>query len=108
MNPLVTGTLKIILFASPFQELLPRGKHMNPLWEKNMATNAILSAKLSATGSAPNVHLLKHNWNDLILEGTQISHGDFFDFIHLSEAGYRKVFKPVYETVKELLTKSDK
>ncbi|KAL1452428.1 hypothetical protein WDU94_006662 [Cyamophila willieti] len=87
-------------------ELLPRGKQINKLWEKNLATNKCLEDRLSAIHSK--VKLFKHKTDDFVIDGKQISVTDFFDYIHLSESGNRKVFGPVYEQIKNILTDLDK
>ncbi|KAI5708705.1 hypothetical protein M8J76_001530 [Diaphorina citri] len=88
-------------------ELLPRGKLINKLWTKNLATNQILADKLSPAPLGPKVHLIQHN-TDEIISKDEISQGDFYDYLHLTESGYRKVFTPVYEKVKQILSDLDK
>ncbi|XP_008486778.2 platelet-activating factor acetylhydrolase IB subunit gamma-like, partial [Diaphorina citri] len=95
-----------LLFSSS-QELLPRGKLINKLWLKNLATNQILADKLSPAPLGPKVHLIQHN-TDEIISKDEISQGDFYDYLHLTESGYRKVFTPVYEKVKQILSDLDK
>lgn len=89
-------------------ELLPRGRNMNKLWEKNITTNAALQAALASNPLGPKVHLHRHKEEDFVINGNQISTADFFDYLHLSESGNRKVFTPVYERIKKILTELDK
>uniref|UniRef100_A0A8D8XHV2 Platelet-activating factor acetylhydrolase IB subunit beta n=1 Tax=Cacopsylla melanoneura TaxID=428564 RepID=A0A8D8XHV2_9HEMI len=107
----IVGLVKLVQSKQPkatifVMELLPRGKHMNRLWEKNIATNKYLVEKLSSLG--PKVKLQVHKSDDFVINGNQTSATDFFDYLHMSETGNRKVFGPVFEQVKKVLADLDK
>ncbi|BES90203.1 Platelet-activating factor acetylhydrolase [Nesidiocoris tenuis] len=80
-------------------ELLPRGQNPNPLRDKNSEVNRIINVKLNGLLKVATV------CGDLGLvqpDGT-ISHHDMPDFLHLSDAGYRKAFENVSEVLHQLV-----
>lgn len=103
-------------------ELLPRGRHRNPLWAKFTSVNSLLKVRAS---SAPldksRLEFITHDYSDLILRedseksdsdesrsSDQISASDFFDYIRLSDSGARKVFGPIHDIVLQLLGEDER
>ncbi|XP_032905832.1 platelet-activating factor acetylhydrolase IB subunit alpha2 [Amblyraja radiata] len=79
--------------------LLPRGEKPNPLREKNGQVNQLLKSSLV---KFPKMQLLNVDAGFVHSDGT-ISHHDMFDYLHLTQMGYAKVCKPVYELLVQLL-----
>lgn len=85
------------------QDLLPRGQHPNPLRERNAATNKLVRSKVAGMNCVQAVSADK----GLLQPDDSISHHDMPDYLHLSEAGYRKAFEPVYELLLQLLSEGE-
>uniref|UniRef100_A0A1B6E6I7 SGNH hydrolase-type esterase domain-containing protein n=1 Tax=Clastoptera arizonana TaxID=38151 RepID=A0A1B6E6I7_9HEMI len=81
-------------------ELLPRGQYPNPLREKNAAVNKLLRSRASGL---PKVEIVSTDKGLIQQDGT-ISHHDMPDYLHLSDAGYRKSFEALHELILQLLT----
>ncbi|XP_007905503.1 platelet-activating factor acetylhydrolase IB subunit beta [Callorhinchus milii] len=79
--------------------LLPRGERPNCLREKNRAVNQLLKKSLL---KFPNMQFLNVDGDFVHSDGT-ISHHDMFDYLHLTQIGYAKVAKPLYELLIQLL-----
>ncbi|XP_051895988.1 platelet-activating factor acetylhydrolase IB subunit alpha2-like [Pristis pectinata] len=79
--------------------LLPRGEKPNPLREKNAQVNLLLKRSLV---KFPKMQFLNVDADFVHSDGT-ISHHDMFDYLHLTQIGYAKVCKPVYELLIQLL-----
>lgn len=82
------------------QELLPRGQYPNPLRERNATVNKLLRSKASGL---PKVEVVSTDMGLIQQDGT-ISHHDMPDYLHLSDAGYRKAFEALYELILQLLS----
>lgn len=79
--------------------LLPRGKHPNPLRERNRRVNELLAEVLP---SLPNASLLDVDPGFVSSDGT-ISHHDMYDYLHLSRLGYSRVCQTLHKTLLQLL-----
>nr|CAD7587778.1 unnamed protein product [Timema genevievae] len=108
----IAGGLKEIIIAITKEKpsalllvttLLPRGLNPNPLRVRNAAVNVLLEdivIELSKTNA--NVELIKID-QGFILPSGLISRKDFFDFLHLTNEGYKKAFENVHERAKSKL-----
>ncbi|XP_015371551.1 PREDICTED: platelet-activating factor acetylhydrolase IB subunit beta homolog [Diuraphis noxia] len=79
--------------------ILPRGPNPNPLRILGTQVNEILSEKVK---SIFKVELFTAHAHLLQLDGT-LSQEDAPDYLHPSEIGYRKIFNPIFERLKEIL-----
>lgn len=79
--------------------MLPRGQHPNPLRERNKQVNHLLASRLAGE---PKCELLVTG-QDLVQADETINHHDMFDYLHLTQEGYRKVFEPLHELLQQLL-----
>lgn len=86
-----------------FQEVLPRGQMPNPLREKNDIVNEYLRQKFA---SYSKVEVIGSGKTLLQSDGS-VSHHDMLDYLSLTEAGYRKVFEPIYELILQLMGEND-
>ncbi|XP_054278799.1 platelet-activating factor acetylhydrolase IB subunit beta homolog [Macrosteles quadrilineatus] len=86
-----------------FVELLPRGQHPNPLRERNSAVNELVRRKLQGQ---PRVQTVSCEKGLVGTDGT-ISHHDMPDYLHLSDAGYRKAFEPLHDLLLQLLSEGE-
>lgn len=84
-------------------DLLPRGQHPNPLRERNAAVNKLVRSKVAGMNRVEAVSADK----GLVQPDGTISHHDMPDYLHLSEAGYRKAFESVYELLLQLLSEGE-
>ncbi|XP_066991158.1 platelet-activating factor acetylhydrolase IB subunit alpha1 [Anabrus simplex] len=84
--------------------LLPRGQHPNPLRERNSKVNKLLISELMAMPRCETVVIDK----GMVQADGSISHHDMYDYLHLTNAGYRKAFEPVYELLLQLLSEGQK
>lgn len=84
-------------------ELLPRGRGPNPLRDRNMEVNKLLRAAVS---NLPKVETVSADKGLVQADGTISTH-DMPDFLHLSDAGYRKAFEPVYDLLLQLLAEGE-
>ncbi|XP_044738649.1 platelet-activating factor acetylhydrolase IB subunit alpha2-like [Chrysoperla carnea] len=89
--------------------LLPRGQTPNKLRDLNNEVNTLLLKKFrTPIDSKPeleqNIHIVEIHNNIIQSDGT-ISHYLLHDYLHLTNAGYTKIFTPVYEKLCELLNK---
>lgn len=85
-------------------ELLPRGRNPNPIRDHCNKVNQILRTKISSLSKIETVSASK----GLVQTDGTISHHDMPDFLHLSDAGYRKAFESVYELLNQLLFENEK
>lgn len=85
--------------------LLPRGRYVNPLRERNSRVNEFLEQKMSQLPSPGRVQLVKSDSGFVQADGS-ISHLDLYDYLHLSPQGQRKVFEPVHDLLVQLLAES--
>jgi len=85
--------------------LLPRGRYVNPLRERNSQVNQVLEQKISLLPSPRRVQLVKSDSGFVQPDGS-ISHLDLYDYLHLSPQGQRKVFEPVHDLLVQLLAES--
>lgn len=83
--------------------MLPRGQMPNPLREKNEKTNEYVRQKLSSKRRVEIIPASK----TLIQADGSISHHDMPDYLSLTEAGYRKIFEPIYELILQLFGEND-
>ncbi|KRT80846.1 lipase [Oryctes borbonicus] len=79
--------------------LLPRGQFPNPYRDRNDHVNTFLLDKFFnqdiADELTKNVHVV--SVHDNIIQGDQsISHYLMYDYLHLTDTGYTKIFEPVY------------
>nr|XP_020454535.1 platelet-activating factor acetylhydrolase IB subunit beta-like isoform X2 [Monopterus albus] len=79
--------------------LLPRGERPNPLREKNTAINEFLRSWLPRLGQ---VQFLDVSGEFIHSDGTIIPR-DMFDFLHLTQTGYRTVAKPLSDLLLQIL-----
>jgi len=86
--------------------LLPRGRYVNPLRERNSRVNELLEQKMSLMPSPPRRAQLVKCDSDLVQADGSISHLDLYDYLHLSPQGQRKVFEPVHDLLVQLLAES--
>lgn len=91
------------------QTLLPRGQYSNPCRERNAEVNIYLLDKFDnkdIVGDTlmQNVYIV--SIHDNIIQNDQtISHHIMHDYLHLTDAGYTKIFRPVYDKLRTLLKK---
>lgn len=78
--------------------ILPRGQNPNPLREKNTTLNTLLLTNFENNPNCQfnHIHMVPIHENVLQSDNT-ISHYIMYDYLHLSDAGYSKIFTPVYE-----------
>lgn len=90
----ITQFLKFLFF----QTLLPRGQYPNRLRKKNAEVNNLLMDYFSNEKSSEYspVHIVPIHENIIQSDGT-ISHYIMYDYLHLTDSGYTKVFTPVYD-----------
>lgn len=98
------GDVNIIL-----PTLLPRGQFPNPYRERNDHVNTFLLDKFLnqdiADELTKNVHVV--NIDENIIQGDQsISHHLMYDYLHITDSGYVKIFEPVYQKLCTVLNKS--
>ncbi|KAK5859183.1 hypothetical protein PBY51_003267 [Eleginops maclovinus] len=79
--------------------LLPRGERPNPLREKNAAVNEILSDSLPRLGRAQLLDVSR----EFVHSDGAISPQDMFDFLHLTQTGYRTLAKPLSDLLLQIL-----
>lgn len=75
----------------------------NPLREKNEKANEYIRQKLSSKQRVEIVSASK----TLIQADGSISHHDMPDYFSLTEAGYRKIFEPIYELILQLFGENE-
>lgn len=87
------------------QTLLPRGQQPNRLREKNQQVNKLIAEKYSANrkDKVQTVSIDK----GLVHSDGQISHHDMFDYLNLTNAGYKKVFEPIYDLLTQILNENE-
>lgn len=88
-----------------FQTLLPRGHSPNKLREKNQAVNKLVAEKYSAAGTQK-VQTVQIDKGLVQADGT-ISHHDMFDYLCLTNAGYKKLFEPVFDLLSQILNENE-
>ncbi|XP_029304593.1 platelet-activating factor acetylhydrolase IB subunit alpha2 [Cottoperca gobio] len=79
--------------------LLPRGERPNPLREKNAAVNEFLLSWLPRLGRAQVLDVS----GDFVHSDGAISPQDMFDFLHLTQTGYRTIAKPLSDLLLQIL-----
>lgn len=92
------------LFYS-FQTLLPRGQQPNRLREKNQQVNKLIAERYS-TNRKDKVQTVQIDKGLVQADGT-ISHHDMFDYLNLTNAGYKKVFEPIYDLLSQILNENE-
>lgn len=80
-----------------FQGLLPYGQYPNMLRELGTDVNECVKQKIE---DMSNVVLFIP---DLLQPNGTLSEEDAPDFLHPSERGYRKIFNPIFEHLKNIL-----
>ena len=75
----------------------------NPLREKNEKANEYLRQNLSSKRRIEIIAASK----TLIQADGSISHHDMPDYLSLTEAGYRKIFEPIYELILQLFGENE-
>lgn len=89
--------------------LLPRGNQPNKLREKNDKVNQLLTIKCSSSSSLSGlkkVQIVPIHKGIVLSDGT-ISHHDMFDYLHLTNAGAKKVFEPILDLLTQILTENE-
>lgn len=79
--------------------LLPRGEYSNKLSHKNERTNALVEEKM---WGIPNTQFLTTGEHLGLAKGV-INSIDMYDYLHLTNVGYRKTFLPVVRIIRRLL-----
>ncbi|XP_049824837.1 platelet-activating factor acetylhydrolase IB subunit beta homolog [Aethina tumida] len=86
--------------------LLPRGHFPNPYRERNDHVNTFLIDKFCNEANVDevteNVHVVPIHEN-IVGNDQTISHYIMHDYLHLTNAGYNKIFTPVYDKLCEVL-----
>ncbi|KAJ8315979.1 hypothetical protein KUTeg_005993 [Tegillarca granosa] len=77
----------------------PRGEKPNPVREKIATINKDLLKKLSGT---PNVTFINIEPSMFINEDGLISHKDMYDYLHMTDDGYKKFCEPLQEEIQNL------
>ncbi|GJQ73495.1 hypothetical protein Trydic_g13850 [Trypoxylus dichotomus] len=90
--------------------LLPRGQFPNPYRDRNDHVNTFLLDKFLnqdiADDITKNVHVVSVHEN--IIQGDQsISHYLMYDYLHLTDSGYTKIFEPIYHKLRLILNKAN-
>ncbi|XP_022916395.1 platelet-activating factor acetylhydrolase IB subunit alpha1-like [Onthophagus taurus] len=89
--------------------MLPRGQFPNPYRERMDHVNLFLLDKFTNDGNADdltiNVHIVSIHEN-IVRSDQTISHHLLYDYLHLSDSGYSKIFEPVYKTLLKVLENS--
>lgn len=85
--------------------MLPRGHHPNKLREKNEVVNKLLAEKYSTSGTNK-VQMVQIGKGLVQADGT-ISHHDMFDYLNLTNTGYKKVFEPIYDLLTQILNENE-
>lgn len=83
--------------------LLPRGHLPNTLREKNNKINEIVRTK---TNGMRKVQIVTIDKGMIQTDGT-ISHHDMFDYLHLTNAGSKKAFEPVYDLLSQIISENE-
>ena len=83
------------------QGIPPRGQYPNPVREKIVAVNDLLSTQLSAEPSTTFFHVDPSVFINST-DGT-ISHHDMYDYLHLSRRGITKLAEPLLEEIETIL-----
>lgn len=78
----------------------PRGEKPNPLREKIKKINESLQAKLY---NKPNVMFLNVDFSLFVNSEGLIDSADMYDYLHMTNEGYRKFCEPLVEEVQNLL-----
>lgn len=88
--------------------LLPRGNQPNKLREKNDKVNQLLTVKCasSSISGLKKVQIVPIHKGIVLSDGT-ISHHDMFDYLHLTNAGAKKVFEPILDLLTQILTENE-
>ncbi|XP_031622806.1 platelet-activating factor acetylhydrolase IB subunit beta homolog [Contarinia nasturtii] len=85
--------------------LLPRGQQPNRLREKNQQVNKLIAEKYS-TNREDKVQTVQIDKGLVQADGT-ISHHDMFDYLNLTNTGYKKVFEPIYDLLSQILNENE-
>ncbi|XP_055300747.1 platelet-activating factor acetylhydrolase IB subunit beta homolog [Sitodiplosis mosellana] len=85
--------------------LLPRGQQPNKLREKNKQVNKLIAEKFS-TNRKDKVQTVQID-KGLVQADGMISHHDMFDYLNLTNAGYKKVFEPIFDLLSQILTENE-
>jgi len=93
--------------------LLPRGQNPNPYRERNEHVNTFLIDQFDreigmheeVESWVRNVHLVKIH-QGIVQADQTISHHVMHDYLHLTDAGYTKIFEPVYSKLCQVLGKN--
>lgn len=88
--------------GSNLQGIPPRGQFDNPLRHKIATINAGVAGRIRGWR---NVTFFDVDPRWFITPGGDgsISHHDMYDYLHLTRAGYRKLFEPLLEEIQTLL-----
>lgn len=88
-----------------FQTLLPRGQQPNKLREKHLQVNKLIAERFS-TNRKDKVQTVQIDKGLVQADGT-ISHHDMFDYLNLTNAGYKKVFEPIFDLLSQILSENE-
>lgn len=97
--------IRIVSIVSTKQTLLPRGQQPNKLREKNLEVNKLIAERFS-TNRKDKVQIVQIDKGLVQADGT-ISHHDMFDYLNLTNAGYKKVFEPIYDLLSQILNENE-
>lgn len=85
---------------------MPRGQYQNPYRERNDHVNTFILDKFCNEANADelteNVHVVPIHEN-IVGNDQTISHHILYDYLHLTNSAYTKIFSKVYEKLCELL-----
>lgn len=97
--------IRIVSIVSTKQTLLPRGQQPNKLRGKNLEVNKLIAERFS-TNRKDKVQIVQIDKGLVQADGT-ISHHDMFDYLNLTNAGYKKVFEPIYDLLSQILNENE-
>lgn len=88
-----------LIKISLLQGLLPRGEFPNMLRDRNTKVNEIISSRFNDHSAVEVIC----SGDSLLQSAEQVNRKDMYDYLHLTEQGYKKTFAPVLEKLKEIL-----
>ncbi|XP_022086106.1 platelet-activating factor acetylhydrolase IB subunit gamma-like [Acanthaster planci] len=104
----IEAIIKYITTKIPAAQLIvmaipPRGQYPNKLRDKIKSINNSLARLLGEQPPKfPKAEYFDAN-GDFVIEDGTICHSDMYDYLHLTDKGYRKICEPLKERLDELL-----